>query len=343
MGLKGTNKLWAVAVLMVVANFYFLPRVFALGTLTHASVLETGGTSNANPMIVGDGQALAIDFTTATATTGTTTITLTFTGWTGGTAGIVAATQTAPTAGACATLFSGNTPTAVPGALTAAGSGAVLTISGVSAMAASTNYCTTLPLVTAVTNPTAAGPYSVTITTSTDTQTISIDVLTAGANAYSITGTVAPTFTMSLSGTTDTLGALSSSTTIVSTGITATINTNAKSGWYMWAEDNSPAGLTSASNGHTIASVAAGSLHTMTTGSDQYALAATVDNTPYYAYGGGTTGGGLSATTFNEIATAAVPATGVTTVLHELVDISPTDPPGTDYTDVITLIGAGSF
>jgi hypothetical protein len=341
---------------LLIANISGL-KVSALGTLTHASVLEMGGTGNVNPMIVSAGQSLAIDFTTATATTGTTTITLTFTGWTGSTAGIVNTTQTAPTTGGCTTLFPG-TPTAVPGTLTAAGASTTITISGVTAMAATTNYCTTLPSVTAVTNPAAAGPYSVVVSTASDTQTTSIDVLSSGANAYTITGTITPSFTMSLSSNTDTFASnLTSTGVVVSTGITTTINTNAKSGWYLWAEDAN-AGLHSTQAGYTIPTVATGSNYNFSTnhGTEGYGMGVVtsgtdtgITNTTNYAYGGGTTGSGLSTSSYNEIATATGPASGSTgsstdsIVTHELANISASTAPATDYTDTITLIGAGSF
>ena len=43
-----------------------------------------------------------------------------------------------------------------------------------------------------------------------------------------------------------------------------------------------------------------------------------------YADAGGTTGSGLSTTTFNQIASAAIPASGVTTTIKELAEISAT-------------------
>jgi hypothetical protein len=322
---------------MCVANFAFLSEASA-GTLTHSSVLELGGASNVNPMIASDGQSLAIDFTTASA--GATTVTVDFGSW----GGTVNATQSVATNG-CTSLFSGST--ALPGSLTAAGSGSVVTISSVTALSSSTNYCTELTSTTAVTNP-GAGIYPVIITAGSDSQTDSVDILSSGSNVYSITGTIVPTFTMSLSGTTDTFsGNLASGSTTISSGITTTINTNAASGWFLWAED-SQAGLHSTTAATTIPTVTTGSNQTMNSGSfgpghNAFGLAATSNNTANYAYNGGTTGGGLSSSAFNEIATSASPASSVTVLTKELTNISATTPPATDYTDTITLIGAGSF
>ena len=325
-----------VVALLVVANLAFIPKVFA-APLTNSSILEIGGASNASPMIVSTGQQLAVSFKTASA--GATSVTINFNNFTGGT---VNATQTVTSTG-CTSYFSGNT--ALPGSLTAAGSGNTITISGVTSLSATTSYCVLLTSNTAVTNPGSSGVYSALITAGSDSQTVAFDVLSAGANAYSLTATVSPTFTMSLSGTTDSISALSASAVTVSTGITATINTNAVSGWFLWAKD-SQAGLHSTNASHTIASVAGGSNQTMngaTQGTEAYALGVSAFNTTNYAYNSGTTGGALSSSAFNTIASNNSTATNATTVLHELVDISATTPPATDYTDTITVIGAGSF
>ena len=307
--------------------------------LTHTSLLEIGGASNANPMIEGAGQQLVVDFTAATSTTPS-SITLNFNNFSGGS---VNATQTYTTT-RCTTYFP-SASTLPGGSVTAAGSGNIITLSTLGAETSGTNYCFILSSTSAVTNPATPGVYSDLLTVGSDTQNQSFDVLSSGANAYSVSATVPASFTLSLSGSTDALGTLSATALTVSTGVTATINTNAVSGWYLWAEDSN-AGLHSAAQSHTIASVSTGSNHTMNggaIGTEAYALGVTTDNTANYAYGGGTTGGGLSSTAFNEIASSGSSASNVTTVLHELADITGATAPSTDYTDTITVIGAGSF
>lgn len=333
-----------VAMIIVILNLAFLPEAFA-GTFTNASIIELGGASNVNPMIVGDGQSLAIAFTPATTTAANPTITLTFTGWTGGSAGSVNATQTISNTG-CTSLTGATN--VLPGSLSASGSGAVITINstgGSNALSSGTSYCTELTSTSAVTNPASAGVYNVAISDSSDSISSSIDVLSSGGNAYSVTATVASTFTMSLSGTSDAFtGTLSTASTTVTNGITTTINTNAANGWFVWAEDSN-GGLTSASASKTISSVATGANYNFSahTGTEGYGLGVSADNTSNYAYGGGTTGSGLSNTAFNEIATNGSPAANVTFVTHELANISGTTPAASDYTDTITEIGAGSF
>ena len=327
----------AILALLTASMVVVVPKVFA-GTLTNSSLLEIGGASNANPMLVSAGQQVVIDFTAAT--TGVpSSITENFNNFSGGT---VNNTQTISSTG-CTTYFP--SATLLPGSLSAAGSGNTITISGATSLTSGINYCTILTSTTAVTNPSTPGVYSALLTSGSDSQNDAFDVLSSGGTNYSVTATVAPTFTMSLSGSTDSLGTLSATALSLSTGITAQVSTNAASGWFLWAEDSN-AGLHSAQQSHTINSVTTGSNHTLnggTIGTEAYALGVTAYNTTNYAYGGGTTGGGLSNTAFNEIAANGSPANGVTTVLHELADISAITPAATDYSDTITVIGTGSF
>lgn len=337
-GIKRSASLFAMfAVLSVVIMTPLVYQKVFAATLTKATVLELGGASNANPMIVSAGQQVALDFKTVGS--GATTASVNFNNFGGGT---VNATQSISSTG-CTTYFPTATP--LPGSLSASGSGTTVSISSITALSATTEYCTVLTSTSAVTNPSSGGVYSALITVGSDSQTAAFDVLASGANAYSITGTVSPAFTMSLSGSSDTISTLSAAALTVSTGVTVTINTNAASGWNLYAMD-SQAGLHSTQASHTISSVAAGSNVTMNggaIGTEAYALGVSANATTNYAYNGGTTGGALSNTAFNRIATSATTAANVTQVLHELVDIAGTTQPGTDYTDTITVIGSGQF
>lgn len=327
-------RIGLLVLLLVAANLTLLPRAFA-GTITNGSILETGTTSNVNPMIASDAQELAVQFRPATAAPSGGSIVFPA-GFT------VSSTQTVTGTG-CTTYFPGDT--AISGTPTASGSGQTITLTGaIGAASTSTTYCFLLTNASAVTNNATPGAYQVTLTLGSDSQIDAIDVLSSGANAYSVSATIVPSFTLSLGGSTDALGTLSASSTVDSTGVVATINTNAATGWFLWAEDaNGTNGLTSASTSSHIAAVSTGSPHTFTTGTNQYGLGVSTNGTTNYAYGGGTTGSGLSNTAFNEIATNASPASGLTTTLHEVADIVATQPPATDYTDTITVIGAGSF
>lgn len=323
---------------MLAGLLIVVPKASA-STLTKTSILELGGSSFANPMIASDGQQLAVDFKTVAA--GANTVSINFNNFSGGT---VNGTQSVSSTG-CATYFPSATPLA--GTLAASGSSNTITVTGISPnLSATTEYCVILTSTTAVTNPSTPAVYSALVTVGSDSQNAAFDVLSSGSNAYSITGTVAPTFTMSLSTTTDTFpGNLSAAALTLSSGVTATVNTNAPYGWGLYAMDSN-AGLHSTTAGHTVNSVSTGSNHTMnggTIGTEAYALGISANATANYAYGGGTTGGGLSSSAYNEVASSASAANGVTQVFHELADISPTTQAGNDYTDTITVIGAGQF
>jgi hypothetical protein len=289
-------------------------------------------------MIAGDGQQLAVSFTTSSA--GATSASINFNNFSGGS---VNATQTATSSG-CATYFPSDTP--VSGTLSASGTGNIVSVTGITALSATTSYCFLLTSTSAVTNPSSAGVYSALVTVGSDSQTAAFDVLTSGANTYTVSATVSPTFTMSLGSNTDALGTLSATALSTSSpGVTVTASTNGASGYELYAKDAN-AGLSSPSSGHTIASVSTGSNHTMNggaIGTEGYALGVSANNTPNYAYSSGTAGGGLSSSAWNQIATYSSAVSNQTQTLHELANVSNTTPPGADYSDTITVIGTGEF
>src|SRR5258708_4221756 len=162
--------------------------------LTNTTIQELGGASNVTPMIASTGQSFALDFKTVGA--GATSATINFNNFGAGT---VNATQTISNVG-CTTYFPN--ATLLPGSTTAAGATTIVTISSITALAATTEYSTILTSTTAMTNP-VAGVYSALVTVGSDSKIAAFDVLASGANAYSITGSISPTFTMSLSGSGD--------------------------------------------------------------------------------------------------------------------------------------------
>lgn len=173
-----------------------------------------------------------------------------------------------------------------------------------------------------------------------------------------VSAVVPPTFIFVLSGNTDTFSSNLDPASIKSTGgRTVTITTNAKGGWIAWAKDSN-VGLTSASASYTIptAGTVNGTPNTLTAGTEGYVL--DVDLTTDAAggctvaidaeYNGATTSaGGTFATTYQPIAacTGTPPATanGDVITLIERAAIAGATPAGSDYTDVITVVGAGNF
>lgn len=173
-----------------------------------------------------------------------------------------------------------------------------------------------------------------------------------------VTAVVPPTFIFALSGNTDNFGGnLDPASIKSSAGRTVTVTTNAKGGWIAWAKDSAQ-GLASASATYTIptAGTVNGSPNTLSAGTEGYVL--DTDLTTDAAggctlaidaeYNGATTSaGGTFSNQFQPIAacTGTPPATanGDVITLIERVAIAGSTPAGSDYTDTITVVGAGNF
>jgi len=325
---------------LLLANLAFAPKALAT-TLTHTAVMEYNMNSSGTSQV-------AVAFA-AGAADASGNVVLTFTGWTGTTNGIIGATGSQTVSGATCQAVTGATNVLTTTGVTSTPASGIITVAFTGPLTTSSSYCFTLTYASAVTNPAAAGVYQVGVAVDgTDTNTVAIDVISN--DQVTVSATVVPTFTMLLSGNTDSLGTLSANSLSTSTSnVTATINTNALSGWYLWAMD-SQAGLHSTIQTKTIGSVATGSNHTMnagTIGTEAYALAVPSVSAgsinANYAYNSDTTGGGLSSSTFNQIASDGAAAATDVVAIKELADISPTTPAANDYADIITLVGAGSF
>jgi len=295
-------------------------------------------------------------FTTASA--GATSASIDFSSsWTSN-SGQVNATQ-AVSSGACATETGA---TALPGSITAAGSGSTITISSITALSATTSYCVDLTSSTAVTNP-SAGTYTFTVTVGSDSTTVATTIVGAGADQVTVSASVNPSFSMSLSTTTDSLGTIATNAVKTSSSaIQATINTNAANGWYLWGKDSN-AGLKSTTAGnYTIPSNCASNAGTNTTlsaGTEGYNLGATVGTQGSGSGGtaatsgaglvfdnaGGTAGkgAGLCSTNYQAIATSNGTANGARIDMKNNAAISGVTKPATDYTDLETFVGAGIF
>ncbi len=181
-----------------------------------------------------------------------------------------------------------------------------------------------------------------------------------------VTAVVPPSFSFTLSGNTDPFVTNLDATQVISTsGKTVTVTTNAKGGWIAWAKD-SQQGLHSATANYTIntTSVVSGSppLKQVSAGVEGYLL--DTDLTTDAAsgctlaidtsYGGTTTGvpvtlatGGAFSANFQSIAacTGASPAfsAGDVITLIERAAITNATPAASDYTDIVTVVGAGNF
>ena len=345
------NRIWIIFVCLLtqaaISGLLSAGHASAATFFTKTTVAPLNMTASATT-------AIAVDFTTsATGTNTAATITLV---WSSGGVGsptgfattLGTACNTAAYFGASATVL----PTTGP---TVSGSSNTITLSGVNALTASTQYCFFVGTTVGATNPTS-GTYTVVVTDTAaggDTATVGVDYI--ANDQVVVSATVPPQFTLALSSNTDSMGNLLIGSAVYSAGVTATINTNASNGWLMWAEDTN-AGLKSATAGnHLIATVACGANFNFSTGTgaEHYGLAVSSLTTgtanANYAYNAGTTGGCLTSPSsvptagYNQIASATVPVSADAVVVKEAADISATTPAASDYTDTVTLVGAGSF
>ena len=175
-----------------------------------------------------------------------------------------------------------------------------------------------------------------------------------------ISAVVPPSFAFLLSGNTDAFTTNLSTASVVSTsGRTVTLTTNAASGWIVWVKDlNSKAGkgaLQSATAGsYQIGgtSAAGAASHTLTTGAEDYGLGTTINTDAALggvvsldaAYDGtAAKAGTLDPTQFRPIASANGTANGDVINLTERSTIAGMTPAASDYTDTMTVVGAGVF
>ncbi|HET7827550.1 MAG TPA: hypothetical protein VFK97_01650, partial [Candidatus Saccharimonadales bacterium] len=236
-------------------------------------------------------------------------------------------------------------------------------------MVVGTLYCFNFGSSSTLTTPTGSGTNLTGTVTTQDSTPSTIDsgnwavtIVGAGADQVTVSATVNPSFSMSLSTTTDALGTLTTGAVATSSSaIQATISTNAANGWYLWGKD-SQAGLRSTTAAYTIpsnCSSGAGSNSTLTAGTEGYNLGATV-----FAQGtgsGGTAatsgtglvfdnasgtagkGAGLCSTNYQTIANSNGTANAAKINMLNNAAISGVTKPGTDYTDLETFVSAGLF
>lgn len=223
-----------------------------------------------------------------------------------------------------------------------------------------TLYCFNFTGTNTLTNSTAGSDKTGTITTRTsgaatiDSSSYATAVISD--DQISVTATVPATFSLSIgtcSSNTDVLGSLSTgSVTSSSNGCRITLTTNASNGWYVWAKD-SQQGLRSTAMSYTIATTGTldGDCESLTAGTEGYGLDV---NLITDASGGGTVDihndfectsndVGPYAATFSEVASSNGPANGDIIEFVHKAAISGLTKAANDYTDVVTVSGAGNF
>jgi hypothetical protein len=194
---------------------------------------------------------------------------------------------------------------------------------------------------------------SVTTRTSTPTNidTANYSTVSLTGDQVNVTASVPQAFTYALSGTSDALGALSTgSVTSSPTPRTLTINTNAASGWQVWAQD-ATTGLRSPSTTYVIGSTTPGANSTLSIGNEGYNMGVTSTQgsgsgsitvaTPFV--GGSTGKGGGLDTTLRTIASSNGTAGNAVLTLTNNASIGSLTAAATDYADTITLPAAAMF
>jgi len=338
-------RFWIALVVLIGANIVFLPQAFATTYLSQPMVILSNMNASGTSAVV-------FEFKTSASNTGT-TLSINFSTYTGGSNGSVAASPSYATSlgtSDCKTLTGATAY--VPGSPVATGSSGLITFSGVTAYTASTAYCGVLTGA-AVTNPTATGIVPVTITAGVDAASqVETDIIT---NDQVVVSAIVPySYTLTLGGNTDSFtGNLASGSVGLTTGVTASVTTNAQHGWSLYALDSNT-GLTSGTAGHTIASTSVGSNTSLSAGTEGYLTGlpaagitqgtggGTTSATAAYASNGTNSGAGLN-TNYNKIASSTGTAINASVTVKEFAAISGTTQPGSDYTDTITLVGAGTF
>lgn len=219
-----------------------------------------------------------------------------------------------------------------------------------------TLYCfnwTNSAAVTVSSSATSSNSGTVTTRTSGPATIDSATYNTASVTSDQITvsATVPSSFSFALSGSTDALGTLGTgSVTSSSTPRTATVNTNAKNGWMVWAKDANT-GLTSSTASATIASTTPGTNSTLSAGtagyntgitSSQTSGTGTITVTTPFVGGSTGKGGGLD-TSLRTLASSNGTANNAVLTITNNVAISATTAAAADYSDTITVVGAGLF
>jgi hypothetical protein len=177
-----------------------------------------------------------------------------------------------------------------------------------------------------------------------------------------VTGTVPPSFSFSFAGGSDPFvgNIVTTGNPTYTSGKSVTITTNAAGGWIIWAKSGTDNGggkgslnsATAANYKVTNTGAVGSAAHTFPDATENYGLGVTAFTD---AGGGGTVsiptaydgtafkGGTLDATAFQQIANANGTANGDVVTFKELAKATGTTPAASDYTDTITIIGAGVF
>jgi hypothetical protein len=201
------------------------------------------------------------------------------------------------------------------------------------------------------------------VETNLDASNVAFTILNTDGDQINVSATVPPIFQFVLGAATDTIpsgsGNLDYTTTNTSTGVSITVHTNAKQGWVAWAKSANQSLKSASAGNYTIDSVGfnAGASSTLTPGTAEgygfkngISISGTVPVggctmavAPEYLAAGANTAGAATAN-FQQIgACTGGTSDGDQFTLQERAAITITTPAANDYTDTLTVVGAGSF
>ena len=247
--------------------------------------------------------------------------------------------------------------TGLPGTLVVTGAGQSIVVTGVTDLAVGTTYAFNVSV--GISTPSSPGQVLDTINSQTSAHAI-IDSTVVASRFISddqivITGNVPPSFTFVLSGNTDAFTTdLSSSSVVSTTGKTVSVTTNANKGWIGWVKSTNAA-LSSITTGENIATSGTvdNTPSTCSNGTDCYVLDAdktttgtgtgTLTIAPEYDGTGTSSGGTLSNSSLIPFVNRTGTTNGDVVTLIARASIVSTKAAGSDYTDTLTVIGAGNF
>jgi hypothetical protein len=254
-----------------------------------------------------------------------------------------------------------DTITAFPNLGTATVSGQDVTIPTTSGTLSTSN--TYGVYLTTIVNPGTTGQKTFTVVTedgssaTLDTSSAVVYIVSDNGTATDsdqivITASVSPSFQLDLGANSDSV-TTSLGSVANGTGVTATVKTNAQNGYVVFMKSANTLGLHSATTNTDIAFAgSAGSVYTLSSGTEGFVIdvdrttntsgAAAVDT----AFDGSTTSeGGVPDTSYRRIfyGTAPVGGAGDVATIIPRVAISATTKAANDYTQTLTVAGAGNF
>jgi hypothetical protein len=271
-----------------------------------------------------------------------------------------------------------NTPasiTAPPGTLTSTATssgtnlGGTITVSGLTSasLTATTLYGFIIPTGTVQNPATGATQYNITVTsqnsggTAIDTTTTPVYITSAIGDQVVVSGSVAPSFSFSLSANTDTIPKVDPTTIQTSGGVTMAVSTNSPLGYtaYVKSATNSLTSATSpatpiCTGSPTCTNSFDGAPDTIAAGTTKYGFVPTTGTActsctgsltydPEYAIADGTHSGGFNGTSFASFVSRNGYTNSDQITLKERDAVANTIGYANDYTDTLTIVAAGNY